>query len=150
MLSLLPNIYSTQCNFRRFGIATSTALLEKSVFAIYLVRFDCFWPACQRVLKGIPQHEPAAFIPRWRPPVFSQVGIAGLRNPLPVDRRDVLHWHDGAPTMLSSIFDGGCKAINFQHPFAGLMPHKVIEPALVDQPVKRRPAAVSKGFGCVT
>jgi hypothetical protein len=57
-----------------------------------------------------------------------------------------LHWHDGAPTLLSSIFDGGCEAINFQQPLAGLMPHKVIEPALVDQPVKRRPRAVSNGF----
>jgi hypothetical protein len=45
--------------------------------------------------------------------------------------------------MLSSIFDGGCEAIDFQQPLAGLMPYKIIEPALVEQPVKRRPAAVS-------
>jgi hypothetical protein len=131
-------------------VATSAALLEKSVAAACLITLDCFWPACQRVLKGIPQHEPLLLAPRRGPPVLPEIAVADSRNLLPVSWRAVLCDSHTGPRLSGSIFDGGCEAIDFQQPLAGLMPHKVIEPALVDQPVKRRPRLVSNGFGCVT
>jgi hypothetical protein len=63
--------------------------------------------------EGIPEHNHLRSSQGGGPQPSPRVAVANTGDPCPVSWRDVLHWHDGAPTLLSSIFDGGCKAINF-------------------------------------